>query len=190
MGSSFRCHWMLAELGLEYANPSLNMTNGEHKQAPYLAINPAGQVPALQDDDFALTESAAIVHYLAEKHNPSLFGPNTPQDHATRLRWELFVLLNLDKNFSTLASKTWGAPATPEAEAKAIDLLTKMLPVFEGWLSNRAYIMGDDFTTADVIARSSFMYAEAVAYDVSSYPAITAWLERCSARPAFLKAKG
>ena len=190
MGSSFRCHWMLTELGLEYENPKLNMAEGEHRQAAYLAINPAGQVPALKYDDFVLTESTAIVHYLAEKHDASFFGPSTAESHATLLRWELFTLLNIDKNFSTLASKTWGAPATPEAEAKATELLGKMLPVLEQWLASHIFVAGDEFTVADVVIRSSFLYAEAAEFSLEKYPFIVAWIRRCSERPAFIKAKG
>lgn len=189
-GSSFRCHWMLAELGLAYENPSLDMRSGEHKQEAYLKINPAGQVPALVHDDFVVTESAAIVHYLAEKYNPSFFGEMTPEAHATLLRWELFVLLNIDKNFSTLASKTWGMPATAEAEAAATEKLNEMLPVLEGWLSTHEYLAGMEFTVADVVARSSFLYGESVQFDLTNYPAIQAWVARCSARPAFAAAQG
>jgi glutathione S-transferase len=86
-GSSFRPHWMLAEAGLAYETKKLDMKGGEHKQSPYLEINPAGQVPAMRYDDFNLSESAAIVHFLAEKHKPELLGA-TPEERATALRWE------------------------------------------------------------------------------------------------------
>jgi len=180
---------MLAELGLEYENPKLDMATGEHKKPEYLAINPAGQVPAMVHDGFVVTESAAIVHYLAEKHGPQFFGPMNPESHATLLRWELFVLLQADKYFSTLASKTWGMPATPEQEATANAMLAKSLPVLEGWLSKNEYLVGAEFTVADVVARSSFLYGEAVQFDLSAFPSIQAWIARCSARPAFAAAK-
>lgn len=189
MGSSFRPHWMLAELGLPYETAKLDMRAGEHKQPAYLAINPAGQVPAMTYDGFALSESAAIVHYLAEKHDPSFFGPMNAESHATLLRWEFFTLLNVDKHFATLASKTWGMPATPEAEAKATEALAKSLPVLEGWLAARPYLVGDAFTVADVVCRSSFNYAEAAGFELAAYPAITAWMKRCADRPAYAKAK-
>ena len=75
MGSSFRPHWMLAELGLSYETKELDMRSGEHRKPEFLAINPAGQVPVMVYDGFTLPESAAIVHYLAEKHDQSFFGP-------------------------------------------------------------------------------------------------------------------
>ncbi len=189
MGSSFRPHWMLAELGLPYETKTLDMRAGEHRNPEYLAINPFGQVPAMTYDGFALSESAAIVHFLAEKHDPSFFGPMTPESHATLLRWEFFTLLNVDKHFATLASKTWGMPATPEAEAKATEALAKALPVLEGWFNARKFIVDDTFTVADVVCRSSFNYAEAAEFDLSAYPAITAWMKRCADRPAYAKAK-
>lgn len=188
MGSSFRPHWMLAELGLPYETAALDMRAGDHKKPEYLAINPAGQVPAMMYDGFALSESAAIAHYLAEKHDPSLLGA-TPEDRATALRWEFYILLNLDKHFSTLASKTWGMPAAPEAEAKAAEMLGKSLPVVEGWLSSREWLAGGAFSVADVVARSSFNYAETASFDLSAYPSITAWMRRCADRPAYAKAK-
>lgn len=190
MGSSFRAHWMLAELGLSYDNPSLDMASGEHKKPEYLAVNPAGQVPAMKHDDFVVTESAAIVHYLAEKYGPAFFGSQNPESHATLIRWELFVLLNIDKNFSTLAGKTWGMPASPEAAAAATEKLNVALPVLEGWMKDRAFILGDEFSVADIVCRSTFMYADLAEFDLSGYPNIQAWIARCSERPAFTAAKG
>lgn len=189
MGSSFRPHWMLAELNLPYETKTLDMRGGEHKKPEFLAVNPFGQVPAMTYDGFSLSESAAIVHYLAEKHDQSFFGPMTPESHALLLRWEFFTLLNVDKNLATLASKTWGMPATPEAEAKAAEALGASLPVLEGWLATRQYLVGDAFTVADVVCRSSFNYAEAAGFDLTAYPAITAWMKRCADRPAYAKAK-
>lgn len=188
MGSSFRPHWMLAELGLEYETKTLDMRAGEHKQAAYLAINPAGQIPAMVYDGFALSESAAIVHYLAEKHDATFLGA-TPEERASAVRWEFFTLLNIDKNFAMLASKTWGMPAAPEAEAAAIAALGRFLPIVEARLAKSQYLAGESFTVADIVARSSFNYAEMAEFDLAAYPSILAWMASCAARPAYVKAK-
>lgn len=189
-GSSFRPHWMLAELGLSYETKDVDMANGAHRQPEYLAINPAGQIPTLIHDGFTLTESVAMVHFLAEKYDHSFFGPDTPESHATMIRWELFVLLNIDKNFVTLAMKKWGRPSSPENEASAKESLARYLAVLEGQLaSTGAYLIGDMFTVADIVARSSFNYAELAEVDLSAYPSITAWMARCAERPAYAKAK-
>lgn len=188
MGSAFRVHWMLAELNLPYETAQLDMAAGDHKKAEYLAVNPAGQVPALVYDGFVLAESVAILTYLAEKHDPSLFGPSTPEAHAVMIRWGLFALLNIDKNLVALASKTWGQPAGEEVEAKALEVLGKHLPILERQLADQSYLGGEAFTIADIVARSSFRYAEAVNFDFAAYPAIRAWMARCAERSAFKKA--
>lgn len=188
-GSSFRPHWMLAELGLEYVTKTLDMATGEHRSAEFLAINPAGQIPAMIYDGFTLTESAAMVHYLAEKHDVSFFGPATPESHASLLRWELFVLLNIDKNFVTLCMKKWGRPASAENEASATEALNRYLPIFEGHLKSNQYVAGDDFTVADIVTRSSFNYAELAEVNLSSYPSTLDWMKRCADRPAYSQAK-
>ncbi len=189
VGSSFRPHWMLAELGLAYESKGVDMAKGEHKSPEYLAVNPAGQIPAMIYDGFTLTESAAMVHYLAEKHDPSFFGPNTPESHATLLRWELYVLLNIDKHLTVHALKAWGMPVEEEAIKKADEALARSLPVFEGWLKTRTFVAGEDFTVADIITRASFVYAEVGKVDLSAYPSIMAWMTRCAERPAYGKAK-
>ena len=129
MGSSFRPHWMLAELGLPYEKKKLDISAGENRSPEYLALNPTGQVPTMIHDDFVLTESMAIVHYLGMKHDQKLFGPYSVEAYATQLRWELFVLLNIDKNFVTLCMKKWGNPASVESEASAVKALARYLPL-------------------------------------------------------------
>ncbi len=188
VGSSFRPHWMLAELGLAYETKTIDLAKGEHRSPEYLAVNPAGQVPAMIYDGFLLTESAAIVHYLAEKHNPALLGSTAPESHATLLRWELYVLLNIDKHMTTHALKAWNIPVDEETLKKADEALSRALPVFEGWLKGRTYVAGEEFTVADIIARTTFAYAEIGKVDLSSYPSITAWMSRCAERPAYAKA--
>lgn len=188
-GSSFRPHWMLAELGLAYETKKLDIASGENRSPEYVALNPTGQIPTMVHDGFVLTESAAIVHYLGMKHDQKLFGPYSVEAYAEQLRWELFVLLNIDKNFVTLCMKKWGRPASEEAEAAASQALARYLPVFEAQLAGKEYVMPSGFTVADIVTRSTFNYAEISETDLSSYPNITAWMKRCADRPAFIKAK-
>lgn len=186
-GTSFRPHWMLNEVGLEYETQSVNL---RERTPEFMALNPAGQIPVMQYDDFVLTESVAIVWYLAEKHAPQLFGPQSQESHAQLVRWIMFTMLNLNPHMTTLASKTWNMPATPEAEAKAVEALNRFLPVFEGWMQGKDYVLGTEFSIADVICRATFNYAEAAQFDLSAYPAITAWAARCAERPAYKKTAG
>jgi glutathione S-transferase len=99
------------------------------------------------------------------------------------------VLLNIDKPFAMLASKTWGMPSTPEVEAGAKEALGKALPIIEGRLASSPYLAGASFSVADIVARSSFKYAESAEFDLSAYPAIVAWMAHCAERPAYIKAQ-
>lgn len=189
MGSSFRVHWALAEAGLAYESMPLDMRAGEHKQPAYLAINPAGQVPAMVYDGFVLAESSAIARYIAEKHLPALLGA-TPESRANGNRWEIFTLLNIDKNFSTLAGKNWGRIPSEEAAQNALAALGQFLPVIDGWLSSHQWVNGEEFSVSDIVVRSTFMYAALADYDLTPFAAINAWIARCDARPAFAQAKG
>jgi len=183
-GSSARAHWMLRELGLAYETAPLDMRAGDHKKPDFLAINPAGQVPAMVYDDFVLTESVAIAHYLAEKHAPEMFGA-TPEERATGLRWELFALLNIQPHFGSHASKAWGRPSDEATLAKADEALAHFLPVMEQWFSSHGFVAGDAFTVSDLVVRCTFKYAETGGVELTAYPAIVGWMSRCSERPAY-----
>src|SRR4051812_44316120 len=65
---SIRVRWALQELGVDFESVSVDLVAGEHRRPEFLKINPAGRVPVLVDDDMVLTESVAIVLYLAEKY--------------------------------------------------------------------------------------------------------------------------
>ena len=92
---SIRARWTLQELGVDFEGVTVNMRAGEHRSPQFLAINPAGKLPALVDGDLVLTESAAIVWYLAEKYRKFL-----PADLAGRAevnRWLLFTVTELEQ---------------------------------------------------------------------------------------------
>jgi glutathione S-transferase len=72
---SIRARWVLQELGLDFESVTVNIRAGEHRRPDFLKINPAGRVPVLVDDDLVLTESIAIVLYLAEKYAHKVLLP-------------------------------------------------------------------------------------------------------------------
>jgi hypothetical protein len=88
MGAGLKTHWLLAELGMSYENPSLDMKAGEHKKPEFMKLNPTGQVPVLIDGDFVLFESLAINQYLAEKAGSDLAGKDG-KEKALILQWSL-----------------------------------------------------------------------------------------------------
>src|SRR5262245_62060575 len=75
---TIRALWMLRELDLDFEYVQVDLTKGEHRRPEFLALNPAGKVPVLVDDDLVLSESVAIVLYLAEKYPQKGVPPRRP----------------------------------------------------------------------------------------------------------------
>ena len=95
---TIRAHWAMHELALPYATKPIGPRTGETKTAEYTKLNPRQKVPLLQDGDFCIGESAAIVAYLSRMYSTperSLI-PETPREYAAWLEWCFFVVAELD----------------------------------------------------------------------------------------------
>ena len=190
LGSPLRTHWVAAEIGVPYESVPVDFSKGEHRSDPYLRINPMGQVPALVDGDFTLAESMAIASYLIDKAGSDL-GGKTPQERARAWQWSLWASLNPHPHLATLASPKWSGQAlAPEVEAAAKTAVGRFLPVLDAHLQRHSFIAGTHFTVGDINVACAVSYAAISNYDLSVYPAITAWMGKVMSRPAFQKAKG
>ncbi len=162
--------WYLEELALPYEFVLLDMKAGAHKGPEFLAINPMGRVPALVDGEFKLWESGAILLYLADTQGKL---PATAQAHALVYQWVLFAN-------STL-------PLAMLGEARETQL-PHLLTAVNGELAGKNFFVGSGLTVADVAMGSALSYAQMFfKIDFSPYPAIQAYLEQISQRPAFRK---
>lgn len=189
MGSSFRCHWALHELGLAYEQGAVDMSKGEHKSDWYLKLNPAGQVPTLVHDGFALGESLAINAYLCELAGSDLAGAGATE-RAEVSRWSLYMLTTVQPLLSTLASYHWTGAHDVAAEEKARAALPARLQVLEDRLAASAFLAGARFTLADINVGSAMQYAVLGDVSLEAYPRLAAWVATLCARPAYVAAKG
>lgn len=188
MGSSFRAHWMLAEAGVEYETAPVDMAAKEHKGEAFLKLNPMGQVPVMVDGDFVLTESMAINEYIAAKYMPAFLG-STPEQKADAWRWSLWAYLNVQKHFGAMAFQAlWAPEKNEEAFAKDAEAVKPYLAILDAHLAGKEYLLGKEFSTADINAGVAVIYGVMVAYDFSNYPNIAAWIDRLKSRPAYQKA--
>ena len=148
----------------------------------YLAINPKGQVPALETDEGTmLTEGPAIVQYIADKAPRSgLAPPNGAIERYQLQQWLNFVSTELHKSFSPLFR-----PTTPD-DYKQIARATieQRFAYLDGELGKRDYLMGSSFTVADGYLFVILRWAEAMKFDLAKYPALAAFKARVAARPA------
>ena len=192
-----RTLWMCRELGLTYEQLQVSFADGSAKTPEYLAVNPNGKIPAIDDDGFRLWESMAINFYLAKKYQSPL-APQNFQDEALMLQWSFWVVTEVEKLLLTVllqrmefppdsqAGKYFRErnPKNPEAEKQAIDGLAKQFGVLNAHLADRDYLLGAQFTLADLNVASVVSWAAASKLDVSATPHLQAWLQRCLSRPA------
>jgi glutathione S-transferase len=166
--------WYLEELGIPYEFILLDMQAGEHKQPDYLAINPIGKVPSIVDGNLQLWESGAILLYLAQKYgDPSM----SLDQQAVLAQWVVFANATLGPGIFVEASRDRETPA----------LLTPLNQM----LKQHPYLLGDQFTVADVAVGALLAYIPMMLpLDLSAYPAVLAYIKRISERPAFQKAIG
>jgi len=190
MGSSFRTHWVAAEVGISYDSMAVDFSKGDNRSDWFLKINPMGQVPALCSGDFNLAESLAICSYLIDVAGSDL-GGKTPEERASAWQWSLWASLNLQPHLSTLASPNWTQqPLAPEVEAAAKAGAAKYLSMLEAHLASQAFVAGQRFSVGDLNVACVLGYAAFSKYDLSPYSAISKWLAQVSSRPAYKQAQG
>jgi glutathione S-transferase len=158
---------------------------GELKGAEYLRINPFGQVPSIDDDGFKLFESGAIVLYVADKADKLL--PRSLCARTLALQWAFAALSTLDPLFTDLAAidrffaeEAWAMERRPAL----VESVQARLLVLDGLLAGRAYLMGDEFTVPDILLTSVVRFIQHTGL-LDAAPDVSAYKERCEARPAW-----
>ena len=182
---SIRARWMLQELGLDFEAVNVNLVAGAHRDPEYLELNPAGKVPVLIDDDLVLTESVAIVLYLAEKYADRGFFPADTQQRAETYRWILFAVTELEQPLWRIARHTTLYPERDRLPADVVLARRDFLPmaaILENHMKGRAYVVGDRVTAADFVVAYTLDWA-GEAKLLGEYPALRSYLERMYARP-------
>lgn len=194
-----RNYWLAGELGLPFASvpviqarrlddPQASDAPLNTKSPDFLAVNPTGLIPCIDDGGFVMTESLAINLYLARKHGGPLAG-RTPTEEAEMLQWTMWaatevephavkIILTLDAN----AAESEQGRLAIRGAAKALKACFKRL---DQHLAATGHVVSDRFTVADLNLAEVFRYAmsQPALFDEASH--VKAWLERCQARPAF-----
>ena len=182
---AFRALWIAKELGLDYEHIPVEIGQAGARQPEYLAINPNGRLPAIDDGGFALWESLAITLYLAKKHGTGRLYPATLEGEAKAWQWSLWSVQEVDRGvniWSLHAVRLPPADRDPQRLAEALKVLEAPFRVLDGALADRPYLLGNDFTVADL--NVSAVISRAIDMDLSATPRLGDWLRRCLERPA------
>lgn len=173
-------HYMLHELGEPFEIAPIDLKAGEQKSPAFLKINPMGKIPVLRDGATIVTESPAILVYLADKFPKAGLAPLlTDPERGAYLRWMFFYGSCFEPACIDLAMKRetppsmsgWGKPGD------ALDTLS-------GALTSRPWLLGDRFSAADVLTGSGLAYMMGFKV-IPERPEYRDYVQRMQARPAY-----
>lgn len=176
-----------AVLGITLEEKLLDFSKGEHKSPEFLALNPNGAVPTLVDGEFALSESRAIMQYLASKKPESGLLPKDEMARADVTRWQFWDASHFSPQCATLAferilKKMMGLGEPNEAKiTEALATFRRFGAVLDARLKGKQYLVGNALTLADLTVASSLMYAKQADVPVAEFPNVEAWLGRITA---------
>src|SRR6187401_2326786 len=178
-----RVLWALEEMGLPYQIAGLDHPNQDLDSPAYRAVNPFGQIPAIDDDGVVVTESGAILLYLARKHGKLM--PRDLAGEAQVLRWSVAALNTIEVPVLT----HWFVDISGGKGTKPSDALkgwAKMrLEQLDGWLAKRTFIATDEFTVADILMTHVLSAASTDSTLLKLHTHVSAYLARCTDRPAW-----
>ena len=181
-----RARWALEEAGLPYKTRLLEQ--GDQNTPDYRALQPFGQVPALEEDGFKLFESGAIVLYIGERSEALL--PTDPGARARATQWLVAALNSIEPFVMDVASidlfyanEEWAKMRRPGA----VEFVQRRLSALSTSLGDKLYLDGDRFTAGDLMMTTVLRILKHTDI-VTSDRRLAAYLERCTARPAFKRA--
>jgi glutathione S-transferase len=190
LSRSLRVTWLCEEMGLTYHLRPVHLL-AEHEDAEFLAVNPAGFIPVLQDGDVTMVESVAIMEYLIARHGPTPLAPS-PHDPAfsayqqflhlseAGLAMALYIVV-VSRNFAPEAERqNWGARHALEIFESRMKLVTQQL-------ARSPFLAGETFTAADISAAYVFVWGTKYA-GITLGDAEQAYLTRVTGRDAYKRA--
>ena len=179
-----RAMWMLEEAGIDYQRVEIDIRDpAKPKDPAFLAASPMGKVPALEDGEVRMADSAAICLYLADRYSPGRLAPTV--DSADRGRFLYWMFFGPGVIEPSLAEKVGGWE--PKPSQNGWGSFDRMIRTLENGLAEGPWLLGELFTAADVMVGSSAAYMRMLKLLPPS-PLIEAYSDRCLARPAYQKA--
>ncbi len=176
--------WMLEEVEAPYEIRHVDILTGAQKSPEMLAKNPMGKLPVLTDGDTVVTESAAIGLYLADRYAYGRLAPRVDDPtRATYLRWSLFAPSVIEPG-SMAKMAGWAFKDSQAGWGNYEAMLTSM----EGAVAGRKFLLGEEFSMADVIFGGTLRYMLMVKA-LDARPAFTDYTARLATRPALQRAE-
>jgi glutathione S-transferase len=186
---TLRAHWILREVGLAYESRPIGPRTGETQAPEFTAINPSQKIPVLQDGDFTLTESAAIVSYVAEAYGKERgLVPTALKERARYYQWGFFTMMELDADTTYVIRRhedlkhIYGE--APNAVKAAREIFRKQAGAAEVVLAAAGpYILGSRFSAADILLTTCL--TSAIRRQIEIPETLQRYLDRVTRREAY-----
>jgi len=190
---TLRAHWILHEVDLAYESRPIGPRTGETQTPEYTSINPSQKIPALQDGDFTVTESAAIVSYVAEAYGKERgLVPTALKERARYYQWCFFTMMELDADMTYVIRRhedlkhLYGE--APNATKAAREIFRKQAGVVEKVLAaGGPYILGERFTGADLLLTTCL--TSGVRRQIEIPETLQKYVDRITQREAYKRAQ-
>ncbi len=185
--SAGRCLWTLEEAGVQYQLKEVDMRTKEHKSPGFLEINPNGKVPALVDGDLKLFESMAINFYIAESYKRELLGSSTAE-RAQVMQWSFWASSELQGPIIEVFIQKVFVPDEKRDQnviKTNLEKLPNLFGILDQALSQKKYLVSDQFTLADINVASVATITAAIGFDLKPFAHVSSWMKAIADRPAF-----
>ncbi|MEO8017009.1 MAG: glutathione S-transferase family protein [Pseudomonadota bacterium] len=179
-----RVLWALEEMQLPFELVGMDHPAHDLNAEPYRPLSPFEQIPSIDDDGMALSESAAILVYLAKKSGRLIPGDRAGE--AQVVRWCFAAMNSVEPPLLALMVLDWTAAGAPSPHREfLVGWVHRVLKNLERWLVDRDFIATDEFTIADILMAHVLYSGIKDERLIAPYPKVLAYRERCLARPAW-----
>lgn len=183
-GHSHRVELMLSLLKLDFKTINVDLMKGVQKQPEFVAKNPFGQVPVLEDGDITLWDSNAIIVYLARTYGNDSWLPENPVDEAKVTPWLAIAAGKIA--FGPAAARLVNVFGAGLDHQNAINIALELLAVMNRILTGTLFLTGNSPTIADVATYSYIAHAPEGGVSLTVFPAVEGWLARVEALDGFV----
>ncbi|WP_076539690.1 glutathione S-transferase family protein [Shewanella sp. UCD-KL21] len=187
---ALRVSWLLEELAIEWQFSFVDFSKGDNRAEAYLALNPSGKMPVITDGELVLTESAAILQYLAEKYGNGRFLP-VPGSAASAKhhQWVSFIICELEQPLWSMGKHRFALPEDQRLGAMlpvAKFEFNRAAAIAELWVPGSGYLCGSELTIADILLAQTLLWA--TMFEQTIPPKLAAYRDRLQQSPSLAAA--
>jgi len=179
-----RVLWALEEMQMPFEIVGMDHPAHALETEAYRALNPFSQIPVIDDDGIVVSESGAILLYLAKKAGKLIPGDLAGEAQVTR--WSFAALNSIEIPLQVIAMLDWLPEPQPAARTQMVQWATRHLSNLDQWLDGRAFVATESFTVADVLLAHVLFVAKDESL-LAPHARVRAYRDRCRARPAWQK---